>query len=97
MFGCFHKNIPIDATVHCLRPSVNGAPASTLLPLFTPCPMLPVVCTHPYLPASFFCQVLARVANFVLKRIPECIDVEIEDPSQLEDADPQGRGQGAEM
>lgn len=42
-------------------------------------------------------SVLARVANFVLKRIPECIDVEIEDPSQLEDADPQGRGQGAEM
>eukprot|EP00904_Undaria_pinnatifida_P007804 jgi/Undpi1/4153/HiC_scaffold_16.g07520.m1 len=41
--------------------------------------------------------VLARVANFVLKRIPECIDVEIEDASQLEDADPQGMGQGGEI
>ncbi|CAN0081503.1 unnamed protein product [Ectocarpus sp. 4 AP-2014] len=41
--------------------------------------------------------VLARVGNFVQTRIPECVDVEIEDPSQLEDADPpQGPGQ-AEM
>lgn len=42
-------------------------------------------------------QVLARVGSFVQTRIPECVDVEIEDPAQLEDADPQGRGQGAEM
>ncbi|CAM9862489.1 unnamed protein product, partial [Hapterophycus canaliculatus] len=33
-------------------------------------------------------SVLARVASFVQARIPECVDVEIEDPSQLEDADP---------
>lgn len=52
---------------------------------------------YSYYSYPFFGQVLARVANFVLKRIPECIDVEIEDASQLEDADPQGRGQGAEM
>ncbi|CAN0195847.1 unnamed protein product, partial [Scytosiphon promiscuus] len=42
-------------------------------------------------------SVLARVASFVQARIPECVDVEIEDPSQLDDADPQGRGQGAEI
>lgn len=40
---------------------------------------------------------LARVGNFVQTRIPECVDVEIEDPAQLEDADPQGPGQGADM
>lgn len=33
-------------------------------------------------------QVLSRVANFVMTRIPECVDVEVEDPAQLEDADP---------
>ncbi|CAM9998832.1 unnamed protein product [Choristocarpus tenellus] len=27
--------------------------------------------------------VLARVSNFILTRIPECIDVSVEDPSQL--------------
>lgn len=42
-------------------------------------------------------DVLARVANFVLTRIPECVDVEIEDPAQLEDADPKGRGEAAEL
>mmetsp|Transcript_4340 Transcript_4340/g.6495 ORF Transcript_4340/g.6495 Transcript_4340/m.6495 type:complete len:164 (-) Transcript_4340:188-679(-) len=32
--------------------------------------------------------VLARVANFIQSKIPECVDVEIEDPAQLDDADP---------
>eukprot|EP00752_Nemacystus_decipiens_P014769 g13148.t1 len=41
--------------------------------------------------------VLARVGSFVQSRIPECVDVEIEDPTQLEDADPQGPGQAAEI
>ena len=33
--------------------------------------------------------VLDRVENFVLAKIPECVAVEIEDESQLDDADPE--------
>lgn len=33
-------------------------------------------------------DVLARVGSYVQERIPECVAVEIEDESQLEDADP---------
>lgn len=49
---------------------------------------------HPNLMRVNPFQVLARVGNFLLSRIPECTDVEIEDPSQLKDADPTGRGEG---
>ena len=32
-------------------------------------------------------RVVERVSNYVLERIPECVDVEIEDAAQLDDAD----------
>ncbi|CAM9926274.1 unnamed protein product [Ascophyllum nodosum] len=42
--------------------------------------------------------VLSRVANYVMTRIPECVDVEVEDPAQLEDSDPpQPRSEAAEI
>ena len=33
-------------------------------------------------------RVVERVTSYVLERIPECVDVEIEDVAQLDDADP---------
>ena len=33
-------------------------------------------------------RVVERVSSYVLERIPECVDVEIEDAQQLDDADP---------
>jgi hypothetical protein len=33
-------------------------------------------------------RVVERVSSYVLERIPECVDVEIEDAEQLNDADP---------
>ena len=33
-------------------------------------------------------RVVERVSSYVLERIPECVDVIIEDAAQLDDADP---------
>ena len=33
-------------------------------------------------------RVVERVSSYVLERIPECVDVEVEDAAQLDDADP---------
>ena len=37
------------------------------------------------LEATYFADVLSRVENYVLTRIPEAIEVQIEDPAQLDD------------